>query len=650
MSSQTGRQRVAVACTPCRARKARCNGQLPTCARCLENGTQCRYDHQLDRRKPPSKKYVEALLSRIGILERELYQLKSPKTTTDIIDTPQPGNLPASQAVDSAHTQSPETSGLIDDLTQLYGHLDIAEDGHLRYFGAPSYFNLLRQSPYHARNPESSGNSSASSNEYHEISSGLSAGVQTELLDHFWTWQNPWQYLVHKRMFCEALEAGTYSTYCTPLLLQCILALAARYSDSIEVRDSPDQPETAGNALAEQAKAILHFEMESPTLSTVVSLAILALREMSINKESLGWIYVGMAVRIAYNLGLNHDCTEWVRQGKITEDEAEIRKITWWGCFLLDKLFVLALGRPGMIAQRDITVLKPSLLPDVEYVPWANDGAGMRIVVPVSRAVSNMNHTCEIFQMSSYTLEEIYAPNSHLALAEKEAMATRCYVQVSRFYNELPSFLKLPASPKTALPAHVYSLHLQYYVIVILLHRPFLRGTDASSIERYNHICSHAAQQVTAIMKIYRSHYTLRRIPISTIHVVATSAIIHLLAATSPSPKTARPAAKLLKYNIMCLTEMAQSWSWSLRAVRSLQILAEDWFPGLGRAERGERRNAGSRVGGYFKAGFGGEIETETEGAQVLDWLMDLESTGPGEVGGMDFDQHLWSVGFAGSA
>lgn len=44
-----------------------------------------------------------------------------------------------------------------------------------------------------------------------------------------------------------------------------------------------------------------------------------------------------MDIRIAYNLGLNHDCTDWVRQGKITEDEAEIRKITWWGCFLLDK-------------------------------------------------------------------------------------------------------------------------------------------------------------------------------------------------------------------------------------------------------------------------------------------------------------------------
>ncbi|GKZ97564.1 hypothetical protein AnigIFM59636_000951 [Aspergillus niger] len=353
---------------------------------------------------------------------------------------------------------SSETSDLIRDLTQLYGHLDIAEDGHLRYFGAPSYFNLLRRSQYYPRMTDSASDSSDSKDDYDEISSGLPANVQSELLAHFWKWQNPWQYLVHKRLFCNAIANGVYDTYCTPLLLQCVLALAARYSDRVEVRDSPDLPETAGDALAEQAKAILHFEMESPTTSTVASLAILALREMSVNKEALGWTYVGMAIRIAYNLGLNHDCAAWVEQGKITEDEAEVRKITWWGCFLLDKLFVVALGRPGMISQRDISVAKPSLLPEMEYHSWMSNGPTARIPGTVSHSVSNMNNICQIFEIACPTLEEMYAPNSRLSLSEKEAMATRTYVEVSHYYDHLPGILKLPASAKTARPAHVYSL------------------------------------------------------------------------------------------------------------------------------------------------------------------------------------------------
>ena len=51
-----------------------------------------------------------------------------------------------------------------------------------------------------------------------------------------------------------------------------------------------------------------------------------------------------------------------------------------------------------------------------------------------------------------------YAPNSRLSLAEKEAMATTTYVSLSRFYNELPGFLKLPGSSKEPRPAHIYSL------------------------------------------------------------------------------------------------------------------------------------------------------------------------------------------------
>ena len=253
--------------------------------------------------RPPSKVYVEALLSRIGILERQLQHLSTRQRTQQ--STPAP--LVSSDDVSRSHVVltgsqagasevdllEPDTErDLIHHLTQTYGHLDIAEDGYLRYFGAPSYFNLLRRPQYESK-AEVDEIDEIKLHEQ-EISSGLSPDTQSHLLDLFWTWQNPWQYLVHKRLFCEALERRRYDDYCTPLLLQSILALSARYSDCVEVRDAPDQPHTAGNALGDQAKAILHFEIERPTTSTVVAVAILALREMSVNKEALGWTYMGM--------------------------------------------------------------------------------------------------------------------------------------------------------------------------------------------------------------------------------------------------------------------------------------------------------------------------------------------------------------------
>ena len=44
-----------------------------------------------------------------------------------------------------------------------------------------------------------------------------------------------------------------------------------------------------------------------------------------------------MATRMAYNLGLNLDCSPWVQRGQISKLEEEVRKVAWWGCYLVDK-------------------------------------------------------------------------------------------------------------------------------------------------------------------------------------------------------------------------------------------------------------------------------------------------------------------------
>jgi hypothetical protein len=40
---------------------------------------------------------------------------------------------------------------------------------------------------------------------------------------------------------------------------------------------------------------------------------------------------------MALSLGLHIDCSQWVASGLISQDEAEVRKVTWWGCYTVDK-------------------------------------------------------------------------------------------------------------------------------------------------------------------------------------------------------------------------------------------------------------------------------------------------------------------------
>lgn len=63
-------------------------------------------------------------------------------------------------------------------------------------------------------------------------------------------------------------------------------ALTSRYR--------PDLPESLVDFFATRAKALLEVEMDSPTLSTVQSLAILSGVEALLTRDARGWLYSGM--------------------------------------------------------------------------------------------------------------------------------------------------------------------------------------------------------------------------------------------------------------------------------------------------------------------------------------------------------------------
>lgn len=60
-----------------------------------------------------------------------------------------------------------------------------------------------------------------------------------------------------------------------------------------------------------------------------------------------------------------------------------------------------------MIKEWDITALRPSLLPNVEYSPWEIHEHGSNISISMSRSISNMHYMCEIFQIVSSPLDQM---------------------------------------------------------------------------------------------------------------------------------------------------------------------------------------------------------------------------------------------------
>ncbi|KHO01502.1 Zn(2)-C6 fungal-type DNA-binding domain protein [Metarhizium album ARSEF 1941] len=66
-----------IACERCRRKKAKCDGERPTCDRCLRNNTSCQYDADVgESRSSALKKKYGALEKETGQLRKEVHELK----------------------------------------------------------------------------------------------------------------------------------------------------------------------------------------------------------------------------------------------------------------------------------------------------------------------------------------------------------------------------------------------------------------------------------------------------------------------------------------------------------------------------------------------------------------------------------------------
>lgn len=128
-----------------------------------------------------------------------------------------------------------------------------------------------------------------------------------------------------------------FGPFHSPILLAAIYALSSRYSDRPELRTDPLDPNTAGDVFLAQIKVMLQYESEAPMTRTVQPVLLLSLCETSRDKEALGFIYCGMATRMALNLGLHVDSSPCVSKGQLISEEVEDREVTWWGVYMLDK-------------------------------------------------------------------------------------------------------------------------------------------------------------------------------------------------------------------------------------------------------------------------------------------------------------------------
>ena len=144
----------------------------------------------------------------------------------------------------------------------------------------------------------------------------------------------------------------------------------------------------------------------------------MSVREAGTGREGKGWVYSGMAFRMAQDMGLNLDSginknnSNNPKDCPIDEKEIDARRVTFWGCFLFDKCWSNYLGRLPQLPVSNITVPKYDVFPDEDsdiWSPYTDNGIGQLYSQPSrTRAVAlQISGLCEI---SSDLLTFFYHP------------------------------------------------------------------------------------------------------------------------------------------------------------------------------------------------------------------------------------------------
>lgn len=236
----------------------------------------CVYTAQADGRGTAPKSYVRLLQTRINLLEKILWlhSIDIDEATTRLAQLdalPNDSDRSTLAAAGQSNVAFAELCDKFEGVLSIDESLNFDGDGEARYFG-PASGRLEFDCPDSQTDSPSNSDRSA---QPHSIETGIDCDLEAHLLELYFTWEGPWLHIVDEALFRESRE--TNGRFFSPLLLNCILACACRYSDRPEVRSNPDDPNTAGDRFREAAEALLPREVKVPNITTIQSLAVLSM-------------------------------------------------------------------------------------------------------------------------------------------------------------------------------------------------------------------------------------------------------------------------------------------------------------------------------------------------------------------------------------
>ncbi|CAK7236939.1 hypothetical protein SBRCBS47491_009807 [Sporothrix bragantina] len=427
----------------------------------------------------------------------------------------------------------PKKEDIVQRLLSTKGNLSFDQlSGRLRFFGPTANSHVYaeaadsvdsREPPEQVRRSE-------------RIIRSLTSATHDYLMNCFWEYYNAIIYVIDREAFEAGRDAQNPKFY-TSFLHITILATGYRFADRSRDDIKKISLGNRESTLQREAKYMLDIELERPGgIPSVQALLLLGDLECGVGRDNTGWMYSGMANRLAFDIGLHLD----YRSTDMNDKEVSIRHMVMKAAIVIDKYWALFLGRPTSIKSQDIGMdlltkrfsmmvsfpeldgssgnggssrpSRPAKMSNEEIYEYLFELMELAGKIVETRDMHNLNNSSNVGASgfgnnNNANMRNSASANSFVnmmqfanggssgmtsgmpstnadhgnvfALNESEENAYLHVISLDRqlqnWYRRLPDHLTWKPANIKAAPMSFFLLHQQYHVSMILLHRPWAK-------------------------------------------------------------------------------------------------------------------------------------------------------------------------------
>ncbi|KAL2800285.1 fungal-specific transcription factor domain-containing protein [Aspergillus keveii] len=527
----TKNKKSSSACLPCKQAKRKCTGRPAPCKACENNKSECVFDESKDlRRKLAAKQTSKDLAKTSEDLEyyRRVLRILVGQLRTSIGE---------------------QLEDLLTVVRQGRGDLDEVATNVLERFPHAFETAVPEGSPADAsdtsseglRSPEdlqSVGSQDSSSAMVNHSRISIRELCDTPLLrvecrawtavtqdDHlvshlisvYFTWDHPLMQVVDQNLFLEHMKLGdTRSKFCSPMLVNSILALASIYSHYPEVYGAPGDVYSRGQHFFEEAERQWKAQEGRPSLANIQALALMSHNLKLQGKDNASWLYLRQAVQLEQDIGIFRSSSSRPSEWDRMSDELKYSSArTAWGVFIMN-------SHMSMESRRISNLELPRLMlsemdgpqSDTTWVPYPvrdrEDYPERLANLPY--VLSKMVDLTEtVLDIQSLFFDKAFNMGIDKVWKEVDSL----YSRLEEFLKSLPDTEVIDGEP---IPQMLF-LHIKCHQVIISLlgllleQRNTETSLDPSTIEWVQTKQIHAATQIADYLDLYCRHYGLPHTP-----------------------------------------------------------------------------------------------------------------------------------------